>query len=148
MVKVLRGTHPRCSWNRTLSKKGRGVKMVELLAGHENRNVTAEAPRSQREIFLLLQSGGGDWSRNSVPSGLRSIPLMAVVPIMSLVLRNRNPFIWRYLSAKQKIVSPRSLRLRGENSILDRFVVTYSFIRAGSFGGFLSSLRFSVWASF
>src|SRR4030042_1309128 len=51
-------------------------------------------------FFLLLQSGDGDWSRNSVPSGLRSIPLMTVVPIMSLVLRNGNLFIWRYLSAK------------------------------------------------
>jgi len=32
--------------------------------------------------------------------GLRSIRLMALVPIMSLALRNRRLFIWRYLSAK------------------------------------------------
>ena len=31
MVQVLRGMQPRCSWNdRTLSKKGRGVKIFEF----------------------------------------------------------------------------------------------------------------------
>ena len=35
--------------------------------------------------------------------------------------------------------------VRGENSILERYVVTYSFFGVGSLGGcFLSSLRFSV----
>ena len=35
--------------------------------------------------------------------------------------------------------------LRGENSILERYVVTYSFFGVGSLGGcLLSSLRFSV----
>jgi hypothetical protein len=31
MVEELRDTHPGCFWNRTLSKKGRGVKILELL---------------------------------------------------------------------------------------------------------------------
>jgi len=30
MVQIFRGTHPRCFWNTTLSKKGRAVKIVEL----------------------------------------------------------------------------------------------------------------------
>jgi hypothetical protein len=30
MVKVLRGAQPRCSWNSTLSKKDRGVKILKL----------------------------------------------------------------------------------------------------------------------
>jgi len=34
--------------------------------------------------------------------------------------------------------------VRGENSILERYVVTYSFFGVGSLGGFLSSLGFSV----
>jgi hypothetical protein len=30
MVHMLRGTHPGCSWKRTVSKKGRGVKIFEF----------------------------------------------------------------------------------------------------------------------
>ena len=56
IVKVLRGPDS-VSWNRTLSRKGRAVKMVELLAGHENRNVTAESPRSLSKIFPLENRG-------------------------------------------------------------------------------------------
>jgi len=34
---------------------------------------TAEAQRSQREICLLLQSGDGDWTRNSILLEIKSL---------------------------------------------------------------------------
>jgi hypothetical protein len=34
---------------------------------------TAEAQRSQREMFILIQSGDGDWIRNFIPSEWRQV---------------------------------------------------------------------------
>jgi len=59
MVQILRNTHPRRSWNRTLSKKGRGVKMLELKGNCRRRLIrfwtrfTAGAQGTQSEISPL-----------------------------------------------------------------------------------------------
>ena len=119
---------------------------------------TAEPQRSQREMFLLLQSGdppslkfrrassvymrlfnpgprigspagalaqaGGDWSRNSAPSGIRSNPITALALIVSLLTEKQKPSCLSISPDKQEIVSLRPQRLCGENSILDEHHVS------------------------
>ena len=46
---------------------------------------------------------------------------MALAPIKSLVHKEQKLFVWRYLSAKQKMVSLRP----GENLILDKYAVIF-----------------------
>jgi len=50
---------------------------------------------------------------------------MALAPIKSLVHKEQKLFVWRYLSAKQKMVSLRPRRLSGENLILDKYAVIF-----------------------
>jgi len=85
---------------------------------------TAEPQRSQREMFLLLQSGDGDWSRSSVPSGIRSNPFTALALIVSLVKEKQKPSCLSASPEKQEILSLRPQRLCGENSFLDKYDVT------------------------
>jgi hypothetical protein len=52
---------------------------------------------------------------------------MAIQAIVRLVLKKQKLFVWRYLSAKQKLLSLRPRRLCGENSILDKHETKYMF---------------------
>jgi len=45
--------------------------------------------------------------------------------------KNGSFFVWRHLSAKQKIPSPRPWRLRGENIILDKYDFSYIMLQKG-----------------
>jgi hypothetical protein len=38
LIQALRGAYPRCSWNRTLSKKYRGVKIIKYLRLEPSRH--------------------------------------------------------------------------------------------------------------
>jgi len=75
-VKVLRGVQPRCSQDdRTLSKKGRGVKIVELKGNCRRRLIrfwtrfTTEAHGTQSEISPLdRESGDADSLKASGPA--------------------------------------------------------------------------------
>jgi len=42
-----------------------------------------------------------------------------------LLFKKQKLFVWRYLSAKQKLLSLRPRRLCGETSILDKHAITY-----------------------
>ena len=96
---------------------------------------TAEPQRSQREMFLLLQSGDGDWSRISVPlaalsrersgSGMRSNPFTALALIASLLTKKQKPSSLSASPDKQEILSLRPRRLCGEKSILDKDDLEY-----------------------
>jgi hypothetical protein len=44
---------------------------------------------------------------------------------MTFALKGPSLFVWRYFSAKQKILSLRSLRLCGENPVLDTRDMSY-----------------------
>ena len=84
---------------------------------------TAEPQRPQREIFLLPQSGDGDWSRSSVSSEIRSNPFTALALIVSLVTEKQKSSCLSASPDKQEILSLRPRRLCGENSFLDKYDV-------------------------
>jgi len=70
--------------------------------------------------FLLLQSGDGDWSRNSVSSRIRLNPSIAMALVISLLIIEQKPFCLSASPDKQKILSLRPRRLCGETIILDK----------------------------
>ncbi len=76
----------------------------------------------RRGRFPLLQSGDGDWSRNSVSSRIRLNPSALVV---SLLIVEQKPFCLSASPDKQKILSLRPRRLCGETIISDKSVYGY-----------------------
>jgi len=66
MVQVPRGMELRCFWKRTLSKKGRGVKMV--------KSVSPQRRRGRRGITFLF---GGERPPNKKPSSMPDHAVLA-----------------------------------------------------------------------
>ena len=63
---------------------------------------TAETQRSQRNTFLLIQSGDDDRIKNILPSGIRSNPVDGYgIEYEACIHRTESLFVWRPLTAKQ-----------------------------------------------
>jgi hypothetical protein len=63
---------------------------------------TAEAQRSQRKILLLIQSGDGDWIRNSLPPGLRMSFFDGYGSYCELGIRTTGTFLFGGISPPNK----------------------------------------------
>jgi len=74
----------------------------------------------RRGRFPLLQSGDGDWSRNSVSSRIRLNPSIAMALVVSLLIVEQKPFCLSAFPDKQKILSLRPRWLCGETIISDK----------------------------
>ena len=82
---------------------------------------TAETQRSQRQIFFLIQSGDGDWIRNSLPSELRSSLFIGYGRYDELSIRTTGTFFFGGISPPNKDFLLRVLGVCGQNFILDRY---------------------------